>query len=149
MRGCTTCRVSWADATDTPPSESATMRSVRRIEANAERFMIRSEPVGLLRQTIGEIDRGLGGLVLGKTMLGDEAREKGAVAAARGVVARRNRQERPGVVVEADGVVEARRLRRLLAEAAQTLGTVVKPPGGTELEHRIVAGERRQLPAVV
>src|SRR5690348_12341598 len=103
--------------------------------------MSRSEPVGLLRQAIGEIDRGLGGLLLGEAMLGEEAREKGTVAAPREVVARRNREERACVVVEADGVVEARRLGRLLAEAAQALGTVVKPPGGTELEHGVVAGE--------
>src|SRR6185437_7714928 len=162
IRGCTTCRMSCAYAADTLQSESAATRYVRRIEEakaipsyRVRRWIrascpaqVRLEPVSLLRQAVGEVDRGRRGLVLGQAMLGDEAREEGAVAAARDVVTRRNREERPCVVVEADGVVEAGGLGRLLAEAAQTLGAVVKPPGGTELEHRVVTGEGRQLPAV-
>src|SRR6185312_6366810 len=101
------------------------------------RFVIRSEPIGPLRQAISEIDGGLGGLVFGKAMLGDEPRQKSAVDPACDVVARRNREERARVVVEADRVVEARGLRRQLAEAAQPLGTVVKPPGGTQFEHPV------------
>src|SRR6185437_16835003 len=46
------------------------------------------------------------------------------------------------------GVVETRRFGSLLAEAAQSLRTVVKPPGRTQLEHWVMAGQRRQLAAV-
>src|SRR6185312_13054069 len=92
----------------------------------------RSESVRLLRQAIGEVDRGFRGLLLAEAGLGDEARQKRAVDTARNVVARRNRQECTRVVVEANGVVEAGRLRRQLAEAAQTLGTIMEPPGGTQ-----------------
>ena len=81
-------------------------------------------------------------------MLGDQAGEERAVDPPRDVVPRGDRQEGAGVVVEADGVVEARGLGRLLAEAAHAFGAVVEPPGRAELAGRVVAGQRRQLARV-
>src|SRR3546814_8098950 len=78
-------------------------------------------------------------------MLGDEAREEGAVDPARDVVPRRDRQKGARVVVEADGVVEAGGLGRHLAETAHAFGAVVEPPGRAELEAGIMAGERREF----
>ena len=55
--------------------------------------------------------RDLRGFVLGEAVLGDQAGEEGAVDAPGGVVAGGNREECAGVVIEADGVVEAGALR--------------------------------------
>ena len=89
--------------------------------------------------------RELGGFPVGEPVLGDQPGEEGAVDPPGDVVPRRDRQEGAGVVVEADGVVEARRLGRHLAEAAHALRAVVEPPGRAQLQARIMAGERRQL----
>ena len=58
------------------------------------------------------------------------------------------REQRPGVVVEPDGVGEAGGLGDQLAEPADALGAVVEPPRRSEPQRRVVAGERGQLPAV-
>src|SRR5205807_9142052 len=71
-----------------------------------------------------------------------------AVDPPRDVVARGDRQEGARVIVESDSVVEARSLRSHLAEAAHAFGAVVEPPGGAELQARIMAGQRRQLTRV-
>src|SRR5580698_5713033 len=97
---------------------------------------VRSEPIGLLRQLVGEVHRGLRGLVLGETVFSHEARQKGAVDSTRHIMTRRNGQKGARIVVEAHGVVETGALRRLLAKASQALGAVVKPPSRPELEHR-------------
>src|SRR5262245_5356292 len=49
------------------------------------------------------------------------------------------------IVVEADGVVEACRLCRHLAEATHAFRTVMEPPGRAEFQRRIDAGERREF----
>ncbi len=78
----------------------------------------------------------------------DERGEEAAVDPARDVVPRRDRHERTRVVVESDGVVEARRLGRLLAEPQHALRAVVEPPRRTQLQRRIVARQRRQFARV-
>ena len=59
-----------------------------------------------------------------------------------------NRQKRPRIVVESNGVVEPRRLRRLLAKTPHPLRAVVKPPRRPQPQARIVPRQRRQFPAV-
>src|SRR3954452_10490053 len=59
-----------------------------------------------------------------------------------------NRKECARVVVEANGVVEAGRFRRHLAESPHAFGRIVEPPGGAELQARIMAGKRRELARV-
>src|ERR1700679_2494560 len=81
-------------------------------------------------------------------MLGYEAGEEGAVDSAGYVVAGGDGEEGARVVVEADGVVETGGLRGFLAEAHHSLGRILKPPGGAELERGIVAGERSKLAGV-
>ena len=78
-------------------------------------------------------------------VLGDELGEEAAVDPPRDVVPRRNRQESTGVVVEADGVVEAGRLGGHAAEALHAFRAVVEPPCRAELEAGVVAGQRGQL----
>src|SRR5436190_1500035 len=70
------------------------------------------QPVGALRQPVGEIDGHLARLVLVEPVIGDQPGEERAVHPARDVVAPRDRQERPRIVVEADRVVEPRGLGR-------------------------------------
>ena len=67
-----------------------------------------SQLVGLFREAIGKIVGDLVRLVLVEAMGGHEIGEIGAIHTARHVVPRRNGQIGPRVVVEADGVVEAR-----------------------------------------
>ena len=86
-----------------------------------------------------------GGFVLRQAVLGDQAREERAIDTARDIVPRGNGKKCARVVVEADGVVEARRLGGLFAEPAHALGAVVEPPGRPELQRRVDAGQRRQL----
>ena|SRR5437868_180078 len=61
---------------------------------------------------------------------------------------RGNRKECARVVVEANGVVEAGRFRRHLAESPHAFGRIVEPPGGSELQARIMSGKRRELARV-
>src|SRR5437879_2495421 len=81
-------------------------------------------------------------------MLRDESGQKPAIDTARGIMARGDREQGACIVVESHGVVKARRLGRLLAEAAHALRTIVKPPGRTEFERGIVASERRELTCI-
>ena len=106
------------------------------------------EPVRLFRERIGQFLRKLVGLVLPQAMFGNEAREKCAIDPARHVVAGRYGRKGAGVVIEADGVVEAGRLGGHLAETAHALRAVVEPPGRPELQRRVDAGQRRQLARV-
>ena len=52
------------------------------------------------------------------------------------------------VVVEAGGVVQARRLDHLVEVAAHAVEAVVEPPGRAEPQRRVVAGQRGQLAGV-
>ena len=78
----------------------------------------------------------------------DQAGEVVRVDPARQVVARGDRAEGAGVVVEAGGVVDPRRLRRHLAVAGHALDGVVEPPRRPEAQRGVVARQRRQLPRV-
>src|SRR5262249_54060362 len=106
------------------------------------------QPVGALRQPVCQIDRDLARLVLVEPVVGDQAGEEAAVHPARNVVAPGDRQQRPRVVIEADRVVEPGGLGRSLAEVSHALGAIIEPPRRAEAEHRIVAGERRELARV-
>ena len=70
--------------------------------------------VRLLDQAVGQVVRHFEGLVFVEPMFGDQPGQEGAIHAPRHIVPRGNGEEGARVVVEADGVVEARRLRRLL-----------------------------------
>ena len=72
----------------------------------------------------------------------------GAVHPPRDVVSGGDRAEGAGVVVEADGVVEAGGLGDLLAEPLHPFRRIEEPPGRAELQARIDAGQRRQLGAL-
>src|SRR6202789_3185357 len=92
------------------------------------------EFVGLSHEVDGEVLGYFEGFVFVEAVFGDEAAEEGAVDAAGYIVAGRDGEEGAGVVVEADGVVEAWCFGRGLAEAHHAFGGVVDPPGGPELE---------------
>ena len=81
-------------------------------------------------------------------VFGNQPRQKGAIDAARHIMAGGYRRKGARVVIEADGVIKSRQLRRHFAEAAHALGAVMEPPGGPQLEGRIDAGERRQFTGV-
>ena len=83
-------------------------------------------------------------LVLIQAMGVDEVGEIGAIDPARHVVAGGNRQIGAGVVVEADGVVEARRLGGS-SRKRRMPSAVEEPPGGPEPQGRIMPGQRREL----
>src|SRR4051812_15498250 len=108
-------------------------------------WMLRSKFVRFLREFVRQLWRELGGLVFAESMLRHEAGEEGAVDPARHVVTRRNRQKGASVVVETDGVVEARGFGGLLAESHHAFGAVVEPPRRPKLERRVVTRERRQF----
>src|SRR5690606_24297922 len=107
-----------------------------------------SEPIRLLRQTVGQIGRDRACVLLVQPMLGHHSREERAIDAARRVVAGRDRQERASVVVESDRVVETGRFGGLLAKAHHAFGTVVKPPGWTEFEYWVMPRQGRKLTTV-
>ena len=79
-------------------------------------------PVGLFGQVVRQIDGGLDCLVQAEPMLQDQTREIAGIDATEEVVPSRYRCERPRVVHEARGVVEARRLGGRLPEPAHALG---------------------------
>src|SRR5713101_8100339 len=81
-------------------------------------------------------------------MLGDQLRQKGTIHTPRHVVPCRNREEGTSIVVEAHRIVEARRLRYVLAETHHSFWTVVKPPRRPEPQAGIVPGQWRQFPTV-
>src|SRR5580658_5479604 len=93
-----------------------------------------SEPVGIFDQPIGQIVGHFEGLVLLETMFSDQAAEKCAIDATRHIVPRRNREERPRVVVESDRVVEPCRFGGQLAKTHHALRTVMKPPRRSEAQ---------------
>ncbi len=99
------------------------------------------EFVGFADEVDGQVEDYFEGFVFVEAMLGYEAAEEGAVDAAGYVVAGGDGEEGAGVVVEADGVVEAGGLGGGFAEAHHALGRVVEPPGWAEFERGIVAGE--------
>ena len=66
-------------------------------------------------------------------MLGDQARQEGAIDPSRDVVPRGDGEKGARVVVEADCVIKARGFGRLLPEAQHPLNRVMKPPGRPEL----------------
>ena len=105
------------------------------------------QTIGLLDQAICQVMRHLEGFVFREAVFGDQPRQEGAVNAPSHIMPRGNGEERARVVIEAHGVVEARRLRGLLAETHHALGTVKEPPGRPQAQAGIVAGERRQLAA--
>src|SRR5580693_2060044 len=80
-------------------------------------------------------------------MFSDQAAEKCAIDAPRHIVPRRNREERPRVVVESDRVVEPCRFGGQLAETHHALRTVMKPPRRSEAQAGIMSGERGQFTA--
>src|SRR5450759_1800932 len=106
---------------------------------------LRLELVRALRQTVGELGRQLESLVLLDLVLGNKLGKETAVHPPRHIVTRGDRKEGARVVVEADGVVEACRLRRLLAKPLHALGAVVEPPWRAQPENRIVPCQRREL----
>src|SRR5580693_3006532 len=87
-------------------------------------------------------------LVLVEAMVGDEASEKGAIAAPRHVMARRNREISARIVVEADGVVEAGGFAGQFAKTSHPLGAVEEPPWRPEAQGGIVTGERREFATI-
>src|SRR5690606_23659867 len=102
-----------------------------------------SEPISILGQTVGEVVRHLLRLILVEPVIGHQFGQEIAVDAPRHVVARGDRAEGAGVVVEADRVVEAGRLRGKLAKAVHAFGAVEKPPGRPKPQGRIMPGKRR------
>src|SRR5437867_3395845 len=101
-----------------------------------------------LCERVRELPCELEGLVLIDLVLGDQLREKSAVHAPSNVVPSGYRKKRAGVVVEADGVVEACRFGHLLPKALHARGAVIEPPWRSELQNRIVTGEGSQLAGV-
>jgi hypothetical protein len=108
-----------------------------------------SELVGPLGEPVGEIPRDLVRLVLIQPVLDDEPREEAAVDSPGHVVAGGNGKVGARIVVEANCIGEARRLRRNLAEAPHAIRTVEEPPGRPEPQRRIMARQRRQLAPVL
>src|SRR6516164_679307 len=94
------------------------------------------QPVRVFRESVSQQRRELERLVLSETVLDDRRRQEAARYAAPDVVPSRDRHERPGVVVEADRVVEACGLDDLREEALHPLEAVVEPPRRPELEDR-------------
>src|ERR1700733_8208751 len=88
------------------------------------------EFVGFADQVDGEVEDDFEGFVFVEAVLGYEAAEEGAVDAAGYVVAGGDGEEGAGVVVEADGVVEAGGLGGLLAEGHHAFGGGVEQPSG-------------------
>src|SRR5690348_950644 len=91
-----------------------------------------SEIVRSLGEVPRERGRELRRLVLAEAVLDDAGCEEAAHDSPPDVVPRRYRHECARVVVEADGVGEARRLDRLLEEAQHALVAVVEPPRRSE-----------------
>src|SRR5512135_3879439 len=106
------------------------------------------EPVCGFCEVVRERRREFESLVLAEAMLDHAGREEAARDPAPHVVARRNRQESPRVVVEPDGVVEARGLDRLFEEPQHSLVAVVEPPRRPEPQRGVMPGERRKFARV-
>src|ERR1700722_18005839 len=111
---------------------------------DAGRSGVALQVVCALDQLVGEFHGYVGRVVFPKLMLGNQFGKKSAVDAPRYVVPRRYRQEGARIVVESDRVVETGGLSDLAPQAPHAFGAVVKPPCRSELEGRIVAGERGQ-----
>ena len=101
-----------------------------------------------VNQPVRQIVRHFKGFVFVEAVFGDQSGKESAIHAAGHVVPRGNGEEGAGIVVEADRVVEARRLRDLFAEAHHAFGAVVKPPGRAKAQAGIMSGERREFAAV-
>src|SRR3546814_536904 len=113
--------------------------------AGATPAPIASQLVGRLGEIVAEVGREFGGFPLLHAMFGHQLSEKAAVDAPRDIVTRGDRQESARIVVEADAVIETRGLGHLVPKPAHPFGTVVEPPGGAELQRRIMARERREF----
>src|SRR5258708_35455749 len=81
-------------------------------------------------------------------MVGDQLGEESAIDAPRHIVPPGNREKGSGVVIETYSIVEARRLRDVLAKTRHALRTVVKPPRRSQSQARIMPGQRSQFAAV-
>src|SRR5664280_2304466 len=87
-------------------------------------------------------------LILLEPVLDDELGQVDAVHAPGHVVARRDRQERAGVVDEAGGLREPDGLGEGLAEALDRVGSVDEPPGHPHVHRRVEPRQRAELAAV-
>ena len=81
-------------------------------------------------------------------MPSNKAAEVVCVDAARQIVSSRNRAKGARVVVEAGGVVDASRLRRLLAEADHSFDGIVEPPRRSEAHCWVVTCNRSELAGI-
>src|SRR5918993_2417135 len=107
-----------------------------------------SEFIGFLGEPVSQVVSDLVGLILIEPVLDHKLGEVAAIDPTGDIVPGRDRGEGAGVVIEPDGVAEAGRLRRQLAEAAYPFRRVVEAPGRAEMQAGIVAGKRRELAAV-
>src|SRR2546423_1153075 len=78
----------------------------------------------------------------------DETGKVVRVDAAGEIVPSGDRAESARVVSESCGVLDARRLRRLLAKSHHSLDRVMKPPRRAEQHRRIMTGQRGKLTTV-
>src|SRR5258708_40075245 len=81
-------------------------------------------------------------------MVGDQLGEESAIDAPRHIVPPGNREKGSGVVIETYSIVEARRLRDVLAKTRHALRTVSKPPRRSQSQARIMPGQPSQFAAV-
>src|SRR5690606_5812734 len=107
-----------------------------------------SQSVCLLGQIVSKRPRQFGGLPVFQPVLSDKFRQESAVDATGEVMPCSYGQKCPSVVVEADGVVEPRRLGGHAAEAAHPFRTVMKPPGWPQAQARVVARQRGQFAGI-
>ena len=119
-----------------------------RANLNARQATIRYSRYAFLTSPTVNSSRQFHCLILINAMFGHQLRQESRIDAPGHIVPRRNRQKRPRVVIESHRVVEARRLRRLLAESAHPFRAVVEPPWRAQFQARIMPGQRRQFPAV-
>src|SRR5206468_8195578 len=101
------------------------------------RFIRVTCPSKLVRTThelVRQIARHYKSFVFVEPVLGDKLCEISAVSPPRSVVATRDREKCPGVVVKADGVVEPGRFGHVCAESHHAFWTVVEPPRRPQLQ---------------
>ena len=96
----------------------------------------------------GQVLRGVRGVLLRHSVLRHQLGQVAGIEPPGHVVAGRDAQQGPGVVVEADGVGESGRLDDRAVEAADAFGAVEEPPRRPKAQCGIVPGQRRQLAAV-
>src|SRR6516162_380986 len=106
------------------------------------------QSIGLLHQSIREIVRHFDCFFFLQPVVRDQLRQESAIHTPRHIMAARNREEGPGVVVETHCIVEARRLRDAFAETGHSFRTIVKPPRGPKAQAWIMSSQRSQFTAV-